>query len=378
VWVDDAGFDLDRHVQKRSVPAPGDDAALKALAAEFAATPLDRDRPLWEVWVAGGLAEGRFALLLKIHHAIANGASTVDLVLALLDPGPHGAREDPPPWAPRPAPGALALVADELGRYAAAPFALARALARGGARLGALAGTVRATLRPPAPSLLGALRGPARRFEWLALELGELRAAARRLDATVNDVLLAAAGGAVAQLLERRGAGLDGRDVRALVPVGLHAPGTPPRASVWLVSLGAGERDPQRRVALVRERTARLKATRAEGGVDWLLDTAGPAGSGLVALGTRLVSRLAPFDLLVTNVPGPQVPLNVLGAPLLAAYPLAPLFEHQGVAIAVASYLGRVFVGVNADPDAVPDVAAFVAALDESWRELARAAGAPG
>lgn len=220
--------------------------------------------------------------------------------------------------------------------------------------------------------------GPHRCVEWHALNLEAVRALKKDLDGTVNDVVLAVVTGAVRRFLRSRGWNPTGFDFRAVVPVNMRSvpedDAAANRVSAWFVSLPVGERDPLRRFLLVRKETEQLKRSPAAHGTDLLIRFADWTGSrAVVDAGTRFTSRLHPYHLIVTNVPGPQIPLYLLEARLESLYPQLPLFEHQGVAVAVMSYLGKVGFGFIGDPDLVPDLAAFGPAIQESFDELRKA-----
>ncbi len=389
VWVDDAHFNLHYHVRHTAVPRPGDDAQLKRLAARILSQQLDRGKPLWEIWVVEGLQDGRFAMLVKTHHALADGISAFGLFSALLSPEPDDRLEEPQPWRPRPPPGPLALLRDELAFQAAAPVTLARSLARALRRPESVAGRVvesaRALLtllgsglRLPATTPLNRPIGPHRRFDWLTLDLADVKAVKDRLGGTVNDVVLATVAGAVRRFLVRRRVDVDRLDYRVVVPVNVRREdelgAVNNRASGWLAALPVGERNPARRLALVQQTTARLKAARQELGPDVLGQAAEYAMPGVLTLGVRLTARLHPYNLIVTNVPGPQVPLYLLAAPLLGGYPQVPLFQNQGLGIALFSYCGQLCWGFNADWELVPDLPHFVDAVVGAFEELRRTA----
>ncbi len=395
VWVDDAHFNLRYHVRHTAVPRPGRDAQLKALTARILSQQLDRGKPLWEVWIIEGLEGGRFAMLVKTHHCMADGISAFDLFAALLSPVPEDRIDPPAPWRPRPAPPPAVLVRDEIVRSAVAPLALAcdlgrrvlrdpRGVWRGAAEAAAaVAATVQAGIRPPADTPLNRPIGPHRRFDWLIHPLDDVKAARRRLGGTVNDVVLATVAGGVRRFLAGRGADVRGLRFRAVVPVSVRGDAgrgaVDNRISGWLVELPVDEPDPRRRHLVVQMTTARLKETKQALGPEVLGRVAELALPGLLTLGVRLTSRLSPYNLIVTNVPGPPVPLHLLGARLLAGYPQVPLFANQGLGIALFSYVGQLCWGFNADWDLVPDLDRFVAAIDAAFRELCDAAGAsPG
>jgi WS/DGAT/MGAT family acyltransferase len=351
--------------------------------------PLDRRRPLWEAWIVEGLAGGRFALLTKIHHCMADGISAVDLITVLLSTTRDATVEAPVPWRPRPAPGRFQLVRDEVARRTATPFVLARRLvgavrdpgpARAGLaeRLGAVWQTIAAGLPTPSDTPLNRPIGPHRRVDWLTFDLAEAKAVKNRLGGTVNDVILTTVAGAMRRFLGRRGVAVERLTYRAVVPVSVREPGEPSapsnRASGWLLPLPLDDADPRRRHDRVCRLTAQRKATKQALGPDALLGVVELAGPVVLSLGVRLTSRLAPYNLLITNVPGPPVPLYLLGARLIAGYPVAPLFEHQGLAVAILSHNGKLCVGLNADWDLVPDLSAVVGDLAASFAELRLAA----
>ena len=391
VWVDDAHFNLHYHVRHASLPRPGDERQLKRLAARIMSQALDRGKPLWEAWIVEGLEDSRFALIIKTHHCMADGVSAVDLLTVLLSMAPDTTIEPAPRWMPRPVPTPAELLRDELLHTAAAPLRFARSTARAlrdpaqlRTRAASVWQTITAGLHGAAPTPLNRPVGPHRRFDWLALDLDEAKVVKNRLGGTVNDVMLATVAGAMGTFLKRHGVNLRAIDYRAVVPVSVRTPGEQGmltnRASAWLTSLPVQERDPRRRLAKVRTRTAHLKETSQELGPSALLKVAEWAAPVLVSLGIRLTEWLHPYNLIVTNIPGPQLPLFVLGAPMLGGYPLVPLFENQGLGIAIFSYQGKLWIGINADRDSVHDLHELVLALEASFAELreAAAAAAPG
>ena len=390
VWVDDQHFDLHYHVRHTSLPRPGDERQLKRLTARIMSQALDRGKPLWEAWVVEGLEGGRFALVVKTHHCMADGISAVDLLTVLLNTSGDEALDAPPRWRPRPTPTPGQLLRDELVRSAAAPFRFARSVSEllrrpDGLRtevVGSLGGvwqTITAGLAGAAPTPLNRPVGPHRRFDWLTLDLEVAKQIKNRLGGTVNDVVLATVAGAVGTFLRRQGVDVHGLDYRAVVPVSVRTAEergiTSNRASAWLTPLPVGERDPRRRLMKIRTRTAHLKATKQALGPWALLQVAEWAVPVLVSLGIRLTEWLHPYNLIVTNIPGPPVPIYLLGSRMLAGYPLVPLFENQGLGVAIFSYVGTLHVGVNADLDQVPALHEFTRALEESFAELHVAAG---
>ncbi len=386
VWVDDDHFTIGYHVRHTALPKPGDERALKRLAARVMSQQLDRGKPLWEAWAVEGLEAGRFALIMKSHHCMTDGVAAVDLATVLLSATRDGSIDEPPRWTPRPAPSGRELLREELWRLAAAPLgtaALARRLVaeRADAARAVAEGVepvwhvVRAGLKRAADTPLNRPIGPHRRIDWRVLDMARVKAVKSRLGGTVNDVVLATVAGALRRFFRRRRVPLDGLDFRTVVPVSVRGAAERGRmnnrASAWILSLPIGERDPRRRYALVRETTDELKRTRQARGAEILGDAAELAGSlTFLHLGVRLMQWLQPYNLIVTNVPGPPVPLYLLGARLLAGYPMVPLFENQGLGIALFSYEDSLSWGLNADWDLVPDLHHFANDVETSFEEL--------
>jgi WS/DGAT/MGAT family acyltransferase len=391
VWVDDDHFNLTYHVRHAALPRPGDDAQLKHLTARIMSQQLDRGKPLWELWVIEGLERDRFALLMKTHHAIADGISAFDLFAALVSPTPDDVIDEPVPWTPRPAPSGVRLLADGLARQAATPMTMAQRLFAIASDPAGIGTSTRASMRalldlagagaslPPATPLNQPISAH-RSFDWLSLDLAKVRTVKSRLGGTVNDVSLATVAGGLRHFLLGRGVDVRDLKLRVVVPVSVRSEDergqASNRASGWLIDLPVDEPDPARRLAAIAAETARRKATRQELGPEVLGRVAEYAVPGIVGLGVRLLSRLHPYNLIVTNVPGPQVPLYLLGARLLAGFPQVPLFENQGLGIALFSYCGSLGFGFNADRELMPDLDAFAAAVGRGFADLARAARA--
>jgi WS/DGAT/MGAT family acyltransferase len=392
VWVDAERVDLGYHVRHASLPKPGTDQQLKHLAAHLMSQPLDRTRPLWELWVVEGLAGGRFALVVKAHHCLADGASGLDTLFSVVtSPVPEQPPQPARPWEPRSIPSALSLVRDAVLRRAWTPVEIARqagdalrAAGRGGGelsvRLSALARLIATAVPGPADTPLNGPTSPHRRIEWHCLDLAEVKEVKNRLGGSVNDVALATVAGAIGALLRRRGVSTDGLDYRVMIPADIRAPGehASVRISGWLMPFPVDERQPRRRFRRIAAATSYMKASRQVLGAETLFALGGLAGPPLFGLGVRLASWLAPYNLIVTNIPGPPSCFYLLGAPLRDAYPLCPLFENQALAVALLSYNGKLFVGINADRDRVPDLGVLVEEIDASFARLRRAAGAGG
>jgi WS/DGAT/MGAT family acyltransferase len=392
IWVDDARFNLVYHVRHTALPAPGTEAQLKELAGRIVSQQLDREKPLWEMWLVEGLEGGRAALVFKIHHAMVDGVAGVSLLTALLSASPDDSAEPVKRWTPRPRPGRAELLVDELRHRASAPLSALRAIRSAVGDPGqastqvfegadAMWQALNAGLRRPSNTPFNRPIGTHRRLEWCWLELSEVKELKKRLDGSVNDVVLAVVTGAMRRFLAGRRQRLRDLEFRVVVPVNMRdtsdtSPGN--RVSAWFLSLPVSERDPARRFALIREQTARLKGSRAAQGIDLLTRFTEWSGSDLLTYwGTRFASTLRPYNMIVTNVPGPHFPLYLLGARLEHLYPQLPLFEHQGLGVAVLSYLGKVGFGAIADWDLVSDLGRFPQAIEASFEEL-RGSGRQG
>jgi diacylglycerol O-acyltransferase / wax synthase len=392
VWVDDERFNLSFHVRHTSLPRPGDEEQLKRLSARIMAQRLDRARPLWEMWFVEGLEGDRFAVISKVHHCMIDGISGVDLLSVLLRPSPDAEIPESPPYVPRPAPTASELLRDELLRRAWMPFAVAqdvRKLVTEAAdarrevlvRVRAVAETLGATLRPASATPFNQPIGPHRRFDWLVQDLTEIKAVRRALGGSLNDVVLAVVAGAVRRFLMERRVDPAGLDFRVAAPVSVRKPhergklGN--RVSAWIVPLPVGEPDPRAQLAAISATTAELKEQRSAVGAEMLTQAAEWTPATLLSLGARHATRLLPFNMVVTNVPGPQIPLYLLGARMREIYPQVPVTDHLGLSVALFSYDGRLCWGFNADDVLVPDLERFTAHVAEAFQALRRSAGLP-
>jgi WS/DGAT/MGAT family acyltransferase len=396
VWVDDDRFNIHYHVRHTALPAPGDDRQLKRLAARVMSQQLDRGKPLWEMWVVEGLEHDRLALVCKTHHCMVDGISGVDLLGVLLSPTPEKEFEPGPSWYPNPAPGQARLLRDAFMRRLEAPVALAgaitsalrnpaRALEQTSESLSAVGQALGVALSPAADTPLNRPIGPHRRFDWVGFDVEEVKRVKNRLGGTVNDVVLATVAGAVSRFLEQRGIPLRRQrqlDFRAFCPVSVRSSeeqGTlGNRVSSIVARLPLAERDPALRLAGVREITGNLKQSKQALGAEVLTSVSEWTAPTLAALAARLAFRNRLSNLVVTNVPGPQIPLYLLGARMLESYPMVPLFESQGLGIALFSYAGGLYWGFNADWDQFPDLHDLVVATDVTFRELCEAADAAG
>ena len=387
VWVDDPDFDLDYHVRRSALPAPGTDEQLRALVGRLLAQRLDRSRPLWEIYLVEGLSDGRFAVITKTHHAMVDGLASMDVGALLLDATPEPRETVADGWCPAPEPSALDLAADAVRDAIRRPWTVVDMAARAGADVrGVVAGVERAMSmlvsatggRPVHP--LNAVIGEQRRFGTAATTLADHRAVRAACGGTVNDVVLAVVTGALRRWMMTRGEPLRERTtVRALVPVSVRARrgngASGNNISAYFVELPVGEDDPLRRLSRVSSAMAAHKAGGQAVAATTLIRLAGFAPPTLHSLGVRLANQFSSqlYNVLVTNVPGPARPLYAMGARMLDMYPVVPLAGGQAVAIGITSYDGGMHYGLNADRDALPDVDVLAEAITDALAELVAA-----
>jgi WS/DGAT/MGAT family acyltransferase len=392
VWVDDDRFNLFYHVRHTRLPPPGDERMLKRVAGRVMSQQLDFHKPLWELWVIEGLERNRFALVHKSHHCMIDGISGADVISTLLKAEPDTTIESVPHWAPRPSPTTAQLLRGEIGHRLRAPFDLGRSLWRLARdedherhrfveRMRATARMLGSTVRTASNTPFNQPIGPYWRFDWLPMPLDAIRAVKRELGGTVNDVVLAIVAGAVRRFLkEGRHTDVKNLDFRVMAPVSTRTEnerGTlGNRVSAWIVPLPLAERDPRARLRRLQEITTELKESKQALAAETLTGVTEWTGSTLLSLGARLATWGRPFNMVVTNVPGPQLPLYLLGAPMVEAYPMVPLFGNLSTGIALFSYAGTLYWGLMADWDRIPDLHDFTLAIDASFRDLQQAANA--
>jgi WS/DGAT/MGAT family acyltransferase len=394
VWVDDERFNLDYHLRHTALPEPGDERRLKRLVGRILSQKLDFHKPLWEMWFVEGLEGDRFALVTKAHHCMVDGISGVDLLALLMQPTPEAGPEEAESeaaltrsWLPRPAPGGLRLLADEARRRAALPLMALRA---GGEALSqprrgleaardavvSVSEILGAGLSFASPTPLNPEIGPHRRFDWTRMDLAAIKEVKNRLGGTVNDVVLATAAGALRTFLEGRGVRVDELDFRAQLPVNIRRADQRGRlgnrVALLLARLPVHEPDPKQRYAAVVETTRRLKSSRQVHGADLLERLGDWTTRELLAAIVQLTARQLAYNVVITNVPGPQFPVYLLGARMLAIYPVVPLFSSQGVGIALFSYDGGLHWGLQADWDALPDLHELVLGLQAEFEVLCK------
>jgi WS/DGAT/MGAT family acyltransferase len=385
VWVDDPDFDITYHVREAAVPEPGDETQLLELCARLMSCPLDRDRPLWQIWVIDGLADGRVAVLEMIHHCMADGLAGVELASVLLDlephPLPHHHSIDG--WEPAPAPRRAIVLADGLAQLGGIMSVLA---ADGWHALWHPSQTGRVLSRytsafydlvsqtPVAPHLsLNALVGFDRRALLVREPMDDLRLAERNFGVTLNDLLLTAVAAGVHDLLSARGEVMEGRELQVLVPVGAdhhgdHQLGN--EMSAMLVRLPIGAAPAVERLREVAEAERSRKEHGQAQATHLLLSSLNTMPPMAVSAASRLMHRQPFVNLVVTNVPGPAVPLYMLGARMLEVIPLVPLGGNLSVGVAALSYNGVFTIGVFVDPGACPDADVLTEGIGRCFAQL--------
>jgi WS/DGAT/MGAT family acyltransferase len=388
VWVDDEDFDISFHVRRSALPKPGNHQQLRELVARIMSRPLDRHRPLWELYLVEGLSGGRFALLTKSHHAMVDGISAVDICTVILDPTPEPRETPPDTWRAAREPSRFELVAGAVAHAVRRPTsavevartAVGDVRQTAGKVLGAAGGVLamaRTAARPAPHTPLNVPIGEQRRYGMARTDLDDYKRVRKAHGGTVNDVVLAVVAGALRSWLLSRGEAVTGKTtIRAMVPVSVRttdeAGALGNRVSSYLVDLPVGEPNPVIRLHQVSHAMRGHKEAGQAVGADALVALSGFAPPTLHALGARVANSLARrvLNVVVTNVPGPQFPLYAAGAQMLEAYPVVPLAKGQAVSIGLTSYNGGVYYGLNADRDAMPDLDVLAQLVEESLAEL--------
>ena len=402
-WVNDADFDIEYHIREIALPRPGSDAQLTEQVSRLHARPLDRSRPLWEIYLITGLARKRAAVYTKIHHAAIDGASGAELLTVLLDLAPGGREPQATgPFRPASPPGLPALAVLAVARLAWRPVQTVRItneLVR-----------VLPTLAPAVRSLVGGMLGlnrgdggvistvpgrapatpfnkpitPHRRIALRSVELASVKAVKNAFGVSVNDVVMAMCAGALRRWLADRDA-LPGQPLIAMIPVSVRDPASKGalgnKVSAMLATLPTHVTEPGLRLEIVHSATKVAKAQQAaipQGLVDQVSDFAPPAltaRAARVVFATGLLHRLPPFNICISNVPGPNVPVYLCGARLLAHYPLSVVTDGQGLNITVVGYLGKLHFGLVGCRELVPDIDTLAGYLPDELGLLLEAAG---
>lgn len=386
VWVDDRNFDVTYHVRRSALPRPGTDDQLRELVARIMARPLDRNRPMWEVYLVEGLTGHRFAILTKSHHTIVDGIMSVDIGQVILDEEPHLVAPTATEWHPQREPTQVSLLMDAAGEQLRSPGEFAGNLRQGLQELtttvGGLGRSMFGLLSAAASAARSPLTGPLnfelseqRRFAMASMKLADFKSIRNANGGTVNDVVLAVVAGALRNWLMGRGERLNARsELTALVPVSVEPGFDEVGGDVhpFIVSLPVGESDPLVRLSRISYEMSRHRESSRLIGAETLVTIAGFAPPTLHALGARVGADISKrvYNLAVTNVPGPQHPLYVGGAEMVAAYPVVALTKGHGLSIGLTSYNGGMYFGLNADRDGLADVDDVAVALRESLTEL--------
>jgi diacylglycerol O-acyltransferase / wax synthase len=388
VWVDDPYLNLDYHVRQTALPAPGSEEQLRNLAARVFSQQLDRSKPLWELWLVEGLHDGRFAIVGKSHHALVDGISGVDITTVLfdLDREPQGTPATPPPWLARPEPTDLSLLTDALRERLTSPKEIVRgvrAALRGPRQvlrgLGATSKMVGAGLAAPS-SAFNVEIGPHRRFAITQAQLADLKRVKDEHGGTVNDVILSIVAGALGRYLRARGHDTEDLELRAMVPVSVRAEeergvlGN--RISAMMAPLPVWCEDPVERLRIVTEQMGDLKSSGQAVGAEILTRVTDFAPTTIASQAARLQPAQRFFNLVVTNVPGPQFPLYVLGRQMESIFPMVPLARRQALCVGIMSYNGQVNFGLVGDYDAMADLDSFALDLEAATDEAVATAPA--
>jgi len=391
LWIDDPSFNLDYHIRNTALPKPGSIDQLRRLAGRVFSQRLDRTKPLWEMWIAEGLDDGRFALINKTHHSLVDGVSGVDLTTVLFDLDregtevPKAERE----WTPGPEPSETEVVARGVRELAGVPFRLGERALRAATDPAGTVEKLRETAEGTGEVLWGTVAkapdcplnreiGTHRRIAWVDADLGELKEIKNSLGGTVNDVFLAVVSGALARWMRGRGVRTDGLELRGAVPVSVRTEDEQGelgnKITIMIGRLPTHLDDPVERLRRVSAQMKDLKESKQAIGAETIARLEDFAPPNILARSSRLHFSNRLYNLLVTNVPGPQFPLYLLGRELQEMIPVAFLAPKQALAIAVFSYNGRVKIGLIADYDLLPDIDVLGEQVRESIAELLDAA----
>jgi diacylglycerol O-acyltransferase len=394
LWADDTDFSLEYHVRYTALPQPGSHEQLMNLCARVFSQRLDRSKPLWEMWLIEGLDDGSFGLLTKAHHAMIDGIAGVDLATVLFDLGPEPTPidEDLDPWVPEPEPNPVGLLTAGVAGMAKASAGVASKFvaalqkpehALQEARIAAegIGEIVWAGLNPAPVTPLNVEIGPHRRFAGVVSELSDFKAVKNTFGGTVNDVVLAVVAGALRTWLQKRGVRTEGMELRALVPVSVRTQDQRSAAGNRIAAmrgpLPVWVEDPVERLGVVRLAMDDLKESKQAIGAEVLSNVQNFAPPTILAQASRINFSTRLFNLLVTNVPGPQFPLYIQGRKMTAVFPIAFLPSNHALAIAIMSYDGHMNFGLLGDYDAMYDLDDFGSAIEDALAELVSLAAAP-
>jgi WS/DGAT/MGAT family acyltransferase len=389
VWVDDPHLNLDYHVRRTALPAPGSEEQLRNLGSRIFSQQLDRSKPLWELWLVEGLDGDRFAIVGKSHHALVDGISGVDITTVLFDlePEPSSPPVKPPRWAPRPEPTDLELLSDALRERLTSPAEFVRgvrAALRGPRQvlsgLGATGKILEAGISAPSTPFNVEI-GPHRRLAFVRADLDDFKRVKDTHDGTVNDVVLTVVTGALGNYLRARGHATDGLELRAMVPVSIRAEeergALGNRISAMMATLPVWCEDPVQRLGLISEMMGDLKGSGQAVGAEILTRLTDFAPPTIASQAARLQPAQRFFNLVVTNVPGPQFPLYLLGREMESIFPMVPLARRQALCVGIMSYNGQIDFGLVGDYDAMSDLDSFALDLEAATAEVVATAPGP-
>jgi diacylglycerol O-acyltransferase / wax synthase len=384
VWIDDPHFSLDYHVRHTAIPKPGGEVELRQMASRIFSQHLDRNKPLWELWLVEGLNDGRWALLSKVHHCMVDGVAATDLMSVMFsDTTGGGANRQ---WSAPPEPSDIEVLARTIVQRASPAGqlqSLRRALMAPGETLRSVSEFARAAvaasprLRPVSSSSLTGPIGPHRRWSWADIRLSDVKTVRAALGGTVNDVVLTVITNGFRELLESRGEQVDpGQVIRTMVPVSVRHKGEKGvynnRVSAVFAGLPVGLSDPRERLRRINAEMDGIKQTKQAVAGDVLSSMSGFAPPLLLALGSRLVTASPRLNMhtATTNVPGPQQPVQTLGRRMLESYPFVPVVGSIRIVVAIFSYDGGLYFGVTGDYDGVPDIDVLTSGISKGMDEL--------
>jgi WS/DGAT/MGAT family acyltransferase len=390
-WVDAPGFDLDYHVRHTALPKPGGAEQLRLLAGRIASQRLDRSKPLWEMWIVEGLEKDRFAIVNKTHHAVVDGVSGIDITTAIFDlePKPAPSADAQPSWSPPSGPSPVSLAAHTAVDAASTPLRLGRgalgvlqsprqSLERARTTVEGLGEIAKVMVTASPRSPINGPIGSHRELRWIRTDLDELKAIKNALGGTVNDAFLAVVSGALGHWARERGADTRGLKLRGCVPVSVRndaergALGN--RIIAMFAELPIDCTDPVERMHRTTAGMQELKESKQAVGADAIAGLQELAPPTILAQASRLQFSSRLYNLLVTNVPGPQFPVYVVGRELREFIPIAFLAQDKRLAVAIVSYNGAVWISLISDRDHIRDLDRLEHAVKGSLRELADAA----
>jgi diacylglycerol O-acyltransferase len=396
VWVDDPHFHIDYHVRRTALPTPGGEPELRRLVGRLMSQQLDRNKPLWEMWIVEGLDDGRWASITKAHHCLVDGVSGTELLAVLMDLSPDvEPLPKPQAWLPHREPTSVELLArtvldlarspvEQVSAVRGAGLAFTQAVV-GSAQLAKGFASLAGLIAPTEASSLNGPIGPHRRWAWASATVDDVKTVRQALGGTFNDVVLAVITAGFRALLRSRGEPTD-RLLRTMVPVSVRGRDTSGRAigdqtfnnkvSAMFAELPVDIVDPVEQLHAITEQMDGLKESSEAMAAEALTSLAGFAPPMLLGLGLRIASRVPQrnFNTVTTNVPGPQLPLYMLGRRMLKAYPYVPLWGRIRITVAIFSYDGQVNFGVTGDYDTASDIAVICRGIERGLKDLLRAA----